>query len=155
MENLISDLSSPDLEVRHTAEVLLAEQARENPELIKKIVQKIREGDMNIRWYLSRSLIKTGETVIPVLIEESEKENDPTVQKYLGAILATFKEKAVAPLIGLFSSTNPLARGMAGAALEKIEEPALDALLKAAHSPEATVRACAGIVLMKIGVYQY
>ncbi|HJJ46903.1 MAG TPA: hypothetical protein O0X32_01400 [Methanocorpusculum sp.] len=155
MEDLINNLSSPNLDIRHKAEILIAEQIRENPEVIQIVIQKIRDGDMNIRWYLSRSLIIAGETVIPTLIAKSEKETDATVQRYLGAILATFKEKAVPSLISLFSSTNPLARGMAGAALEKIGQSAHDALLEAANSPNATVRSCAGIVLMKFGVYQY
>lgn len=155
MENLLRDLSSQDLDIRHKAEILIAERARGNPKIIQEIVRHIRGGDMNIRWYLSRSLIKAGDSVIPTLIEESEKETDATVQRYFGAVLATFKEKAVSPLISLFSSTNPLARGMAGAALEKIEQPALDALLEAAHSPDKTVQSCAGIVLMKLGVYKF
>jgi hypothetical protein len=44
---------------------------------------------------------------------------------------------------------------MAGAALEKIGEPALEPLLEAAKSDNQTVKICAGIVLMKLGVYSY
>ena len=92
---------------------------------------------------------------LQLLTAEAETEKDAGILKYYGAVLASFGETSVEPLLALFASENAAARGMAGAALEKIGEPALDPLLAAANSENQTVKICAGIVLMKLGVYNY
>ena len=155
MEELIKAVNAENLDDRHIAVSKMAELARESEEAAAKIISALRESDMSGRWYLGRALLKTGPSVIPVLIREAETETQADVQKYFGAVLASFGKESVAPLIGLFSSENAAARGMAGAALEKIGEPALDHLLEAAKSENQTVKICAGIVLMKLGVYSY
>jgi len=155
MDELIDAFSSSNLDVRHDAEVQIAVLIQNTPSIAKDVISRLRTGNLDTRWYLSRALIKAGDIVIPLIIAESKIEKDPEVQRYFGAILASFGEKSVPYLIDLFSSDNALARGMAGAALEKIGESSLKPLLKAAKSDDATVRSCAGIVLMKLGVYQY
>jgi len=155
MNELFAAFSSPDLEVRHGAEVQIAVLIQNNPSIAKEVISGIRTGNSDTRWYLSRTLIKAGDMVIPLIIAESKREMDPVVQRYYGSILASFGEKSVPYLIDLFSSENALARGMAGAALEKIGDASLNPLLNATKSDDATVRSCAGIVLMKLGVYQY
>jgi len=155
MNELFAAFSSPNLDVRHDAEVQIAVSIQNNPSIAKEVISRIRTENADTRWYLSRTLIKAGDIVIPLIINESRTEMDPIVQRYFGSILASFGEKSVPFLIDLFSSDNALARGMAGAALEKIGESSLEPLLKAAKSDDATVRSCAGIVLMKLGVYQY
>ena len=155
MEELFNALKSEKLDERHAAVSLMAERARENPEAAKQIVSALQEADMNGRWYLGRALVKTGPSVIPLLTAEAETEKDAGILKYYGAVLASFGETAVEPLLALFASENAAARGMAGAALEKIGEPALEPLLAAANSENQTVKICAGIVLMKLGVYNY
>ncbi len=155
MEKLIEALKSDNLDMRHAAVAQMAEQARENPDAVRQIIDALRVADMSSRWYLGRALLKTGPVVIPVLIGEAQTETDAGVLKYYGAVLASFGEVAISPLLSLFSSENAAARGMAGAALEKIGIPALDSLLVAAKSENQTVKICAGIVLMKLGVYKY
>lgn len=155
MEELLKAIKSENLDERHAAVSKMAERARENEEAVEEIISALRESDMSGRWYLGRALLKIGPSVIPVLIKEAETETEADVQKYFGAVLASFGKESVAPLVGLFSSENAAARGMAGAALEKIGEPALDSLLDAAKSENQTVKICAGLVLMKLGVYSY
>lgn len=152
--------SSPDLDARHVAVDAMANLAREaldagDASVAKAVLSKLNDSDMNVRWYLGRALVRIGTPLIPIIVEAAESEADAGVQKYYGAIMAAFKDVSVTPLIKLFESENPVARGMAGAALEKIGEPALDPLLEAAKSENHTVKICAGIVLMKLGVYNY
>ena len=155
MEELLKAIKSENLDERHAAVSKMAERARENPNASADIISALRKSDMSGRWYLGRALLKIGPSVIPVLIKEAETETEADVQKYFGAVLASFGKESVAPLVGLFSSENAAARGMAGDALEKIGEPALDSLLDAAKSENQTVKICAGLVLMKLGVYSY
>ncbi len=155
MEAIINQLQSQTLDERHAAVSVLSERARAEPESLAQLIAALKTADMNTRWYLGRALVKVGKPAIPKIIEASETETDMSVQKYFGAVLAAFGEAAVSPLLGLFKSQNPTARGMAGAALEKIGQPALDPLLEAAKSEDPTVRICAGLVLMKLGVYEY
>lgn len=157
----LADTASPDMAVRRAAEDVLAAGIVSSPAYIRDVIEAIRTGDVTSRWYLSRSLIKAGDLMnkgdglIPVLIEYASGEEDAEVLRYLGAVLASFGEKAVSPLISLFASENPKARGMAASALERIGQPALEELLAAAKSDNPSVRICAGIVLQKGGVYTY
>lgn len=155
-DELFAGISSQDLDVRHTAVDKIAAAAKEEPDAVfEAALAALRTGDVNTRWYIGRALIKMGDWVIPRLTQAAATEIDLDVQKYFGAVLAAFGAKSVEPLIAVFASENPAARGMAGAALEKIGQPALDPLLAAARSENSTVRICAGIVLMKLGVYEY
>jgi len=155
VNELVEAFSSPNLDVRHDAEIQMAALIWDTPSMVNEIISCLRLGNSDTRWYLSRALIKGGDMVIPLIINESKTEKDPVVQRYFGSILVAFGEKSVPYLIDIFSSDNALARGMAGAALEKIGDSSLNPLLKAAKSEDATVRSCAGIVLMKLGVYQF
>ena len=155
MSDVFSDVKSSDMTVRRNAEDELVNMILQDSSIITTVLEEIRKGDVTSRWYLARALTKSGKPVIPVLISHAETEKDAVVQKYIGAVLASFKEAAVEPLVGLFSSENPLARGMAASALERIGQPSLDALLKAAQSDNPTVRICAGLVLQKGGIYDY
>jgi len=155
MEELFKAIKAENLDDRHAAVDTMVLRAQKNPEVIPQIIEALRESDMSGRWYLGRALLKTGPSVIPILIEEAKTETRADVQKYFGAVLAAFGKESVSSLVELFASENATARGMAGAALEKIGEPALDALLHAAKSENQTVKICAGIVLMKLGVYRY
>jgi HEAT repeat protein len=155
MEELLKAIKAENLDERHAAVEKMAERARKSEEAAAQIISALREADMNGKWYLGRALLKTGPSVIPALIKEAETEPQADVLRYYGAVLASFGKESVAPLVGLFSSENAAARGMAGAALEKIGEPALESLLDAAKSDNQTVKICAGIVLMKLGVYSY
>jgi len=155
MNNLFADFSSSDLDVRHEAEYKLADLARADSTVIDVILQKMREGSTDTRWYLSRSLIKVGDTIIPRLIDEAKRETDSQMQKYYGAILASFGTKSAPYLIDLFSCENVQARGMAGAALERIGDPAISHLQDAAKSTDVTTKTCAILVLGKLGVFEY
>lgn len=157
----VSDTASPEMEVRRAAEEVLAAEIVSSPGRIGDVIEAIRTGDVTSRWYLSRALIKAGslmsgsDDLIAVLIEYAAGEEDSEVLRYTGAVLASFGEKAVHPLISLFSSENPKARGMAASALERIGQPALEELLAAAKSENPAVRICAGLVLQKGGVFNY
>lgn len=157
----VSDTASPEMEVRRAAEEVLAAEIVSSPGRIGEVIEAIRTGDVTSRWYLSRALIKAGDLMsgsddlIAVLIEHAAGEEDSDVLRYIGAVLASFGEKAVRPLISLFASENAKARGMAASALDRIGQPALDELLAAAKSENPAVRVCAGLVLQKGGVYRY
>ncbi|MDO5847389.1 MAG: HEAT repeat domain-containing protein [Methanocorpusculum sp.] len=157
----VSDAASPDMEVRRAAEDVLAAEIVSSPDRIGDVIEAIRMGDVTSRWYLSRALIKAGDIMngsddlIVALIGHAAGEEDSEVLRYIGAVLASFGEKAVSPLISLFSLENPKARGMAASALERIGQPALEELLAAAKSDNPSVRICAGLVLQKGGVYKY
>ncbi|HJJ30663.1 MAG TPA: HEAT repeat domain-containing protein [Methanocorpusculum sp.] len=155
MSDVFADVKSSDMAVRRNAEDELVRLIFADSSIINKILEEIRGGDVTSRWYLARALTRSGKEIIPVLISYAETEKDAVVQKYIGAVLASFKEAAVDPLVGLFSSENPQARGMAASALERIGQPSLEALLKAAQSDNPTVRICAGLVLQKGGIYDY
>ena len=157
----LADTASPEMEVRRAAEEVLAAEIVSSPGRIGEVIEAIRTGDVTSRWYLSRALIKAGDLMsgsddlIAVLIEHAAGEEDSDVLRYIGAVLASFGEKAVRPLISLFASENAKARGMAASALDRIGQPALDELLAAAKSENPAVRVCAGLVLQKGGVYRY
>ena len=155
LRSLFADAASSDMAVRRTAECALTKLLVSEPSYIPDVLQEIRAGDVTSRWYLARALINAGDSVIPVLTAHSRGEEDINVQKYIGAVLASFGEKSVAPLISLFSAENPKARGMAAAALERIGQPALEGLLAAVKSENPMVRTCAGLVLQKGGVCRY
>jgi len=153
MNDLFIGFTSPDLDVRHETEIRLSEMARNDSTLIDNILIELRRGNSDLRWYLSRTLIKVGDSIIPRIVEESKVESDFQVLKYFGAILAEFGKKSVPILIGLFSSKNESLRGMAGAALLKIGDEAIDDLKIAMKSDDETTRLCATLVLMKMGVF--
>ena len=155
MSDVFADVKSSDMAVRRNAEDELVKLIAADSSIIKTVLEEIRTGDVTSRWYLARALTRSGKLVIPILISHAETERDAVVQKYIGAVLASFKDAAVDPLVALFSSENPQARGMAASALERIGQPSLDALLKAAQSDNPTVRICAGLVLQKGGIYDY
>ncbi|HJK50499.1 MAG TPA: hypothetical protein O0X67_00390, partial [Methanocorpusculum sp.] len=61
----------------------------------------------------------------------------------------------VSPLVSLFSSSNPMARGMASAALERLEEKAVPALIEAALGDDPQVKLCAELTLTKLNIFDY
>ncbi|MDO5844720.1 MAG: HEAT repeat domain-containing protein [Methanocorpusculum sp.] len=155
-EDYLSELKSEKLEDRHAAVDRIAALASSDLEkYVPEIVSLLKKSDTDTRWYLGRALIKLGKDVIPCLIKESEMETDMAVQKYFASILAYFGEDAAEPLVKLFESENATSRGMAAAALEKIGDGSVIYLMEAVQSDNKTVSVCAGIVLAKLGVYDY
>lgn len=150
--NPFDAVKSSELETRRIAEKQITDLIRTDAKYIDRVLAELRTGDLNSRWYLARSLIPIGSSIIPVLLESVKTEQDAVVLKYIGAVLATFGKDAVDPLISLFSSENPAVRGMAGAALERIGQPAFDALVETAKSNLAIPRACACLILQKNGI---
>ncbi|HJJ48931.1 MAG TPA: hypothetical protein O0X39_08105 [Methanocorpusculum sp.] len=157
MKELITALGSSNLDDRHKAVDKIAEEARKNPSVkIPEIIEALKAGTPDLRWYLGRALIKIGdETVTQYIIEFSEAETDLEIQKYYGAVLAAFGEDSILTLIGLFESPNPTTRGMASAALVRIGSPAAPYLLDAAKTDNPLVKLCVGMTLQKIGVFDY
>ncbi len=159
MENLnacFSSLNDESLDVRHAAVDRIAAAGRAAPERIVPIViSEISEATPDCRWYLGRSLVKMGPVIIPIILEYAEIEQNMDVQKYYGAVLASFGEEAVPSLISLFSSTNPTARGMAAAALERLEAKAVPALIAAANGRDPQVKLCAELTLSKLHIFDY
>lgn len=150
------ELKSENMDERNAAVDKIADSAKSDLEnSVPEIVDMLKKADTNTRWYLGRALIKLGKDVIPFLIKESEKETDMTVQKYFASVLAYFGDDAAEPLVKLFESENATSRGMAAAALEKIGDGSVIYLMEAVQSDNKTVSVCAGIVLAKLGVYDY
>ena len=116
-----SSLSDASLDVRHAAVEKIAAAGRADPgTVVPAVVSELRSGTLDTRWYLGRSLVKMGPDIIPLILEYAEVEKDMDIQKYFGAVLASFGEIAVSPLVSLFTSSNPMARGMASAVLERL-----------------------------------
>lgn len=153
---LFNRLKSESLDERHSAVDEIVKIAENNVEAeVPVIISELKKSDNDKKWYLGRALIKVGKSVIPLIISESLNESDMEIQKYYGAILASFGEDAVEPLVNLFACDNPTSRGMAAAALEKIGDPAVLALMEAVQSDNNNVRLCSGFVLVRLGVYDY
>lgn len=152
----LSALSDADLDIRHAAVEKIAEVGRANPgEIVPVVIAELQSGTLDTRWYLGRSLVKMGPEITPFILEYAELEKNMDVQKYYGAVLASFGEVAVSPLISLFSSTNPMARGMAAAALERLEAKAVPALIEAALGDDPQVKLCAELTLTKLNIFDY
>ncbi|HJJ54454.1 MAG TPA: HEAT repeat domain-containing protein [Methanocorpusculum sp.] len=151
MSDPFEDVKSESMQTRREAETKLAEMLIADHGLIPTVLENIRNGDLNSRWYLARALIKCGPELIPELIRLVEHEEDIMVLKYTGAVLAAFGEQAIQPLIGLFAADNAKLRGMAAAALERIGEPAVEALAIASETGDDQTRLCAQIILQKLG----
>ena len=77
------------------------------------------------------------------------------IRNYLGAVIASFGEIAVSPIVSLFTSSTPMARGMATAALERLEEKAVPALIEAALGDDPQVKLCAELTLTKLNIFDY
>ncbi|MDV0443181.1 hypothetical protein [Methanorbis rubei] len=149
-------LNDESLEVRHAAVDAIAEVGRAAPEKIVPIViAEMPDATLDTRWYLGRSLVKMGPGIIPIILEYAEIEQNMDIQKYYGAVLSSFGEDAVPSLISLFSSTNPTARGMASAALERLEAKAVPALVGAANGRDQQVKLCAELTLAKLHIFEY
>lgn len=149
-------LDDESLDVRHAAVEEIAAAGRANPgQVVPVVIAELRSGTLESRWYLGRSLVKMGSTITPLILEYAEMEKDMDVQKYFGAVLASFGEVSVSPLISLFSSTNPFARGMAAAALERLEAKAVPALIEAALGDDPQVKLCAELTLTKLNIFDY
>jgi len=153
---VLAALSDADLDVRHTAVEKIAVEGRENPgQIVPVVIAELRSGTLDTRWYLGRSLVKMGPEIIPLILEYAEVEKNMDVQKYFGAVLASFGEVSIPSLISLFSSTNPMARGMAAAALERLEAKAVPALIEAALGDDPQVKLCAELTLTKLNIFDY
>ncbi|HJJ36464.1 MAG TPA: HEAT repeat domain-containing protein [Methanocorpusculum sp.] len=151
MNDPFDDVKSADMATRRAAETAIAEMLAADHGILPVIIENIRSGDMNSRWYLSRAVVHEGPQLIPDLIAYARTETDGDVLKYLGAILASFGAPAIDPLIGLFASDNAKVRGMAAAALERIGEPAVEPLVAASRSADPMTRQCALFILQKYG----
>ncbi|HJJ98908.1 MAG TPA: hypothetical protein O0X23_01680 [Methanocorpusculum sp.] len=152
----LSALSDADLDVRHAAVEKIAAVGRTDPgEVVPAVIAKLRSGTIDIRWYLGRSLVKMGPEITPLLLEYAKMEKNMDVQKYFGAVLASFGDVSVPPLISLFTSSNPTARGMASAALERLGPRAAPALIEVAFGDDPQVRPCAELTLTKLSIFDY
>lgn len=151
MSDPFEDVKSADMQTRRDAETRIAAMLAEDHALLAVIIENIRSGDMNSRWYLSRAVVHEGPGIIPELIGYARTEPEADVLKYLGAILASFGEPAVEPLIGLFACDDAKVRGMAAAALERIGEPAVAPLVAASETADPVTRQCALFILQKLG----
>lgn len=155
-ERYESELKSEDLDARHLAVDKIATEASLDLEKsVPALAALLKKSDTNTRWYVGRAFIKLGSAAIPYIIAESEKETDMVIQKYFASVLAYFGEEAAEPLVKLFESENPTSRGMAAAALEKIGEPSIIYLMETVSGDNKVASVCAGIVLAKLGVYDY
>ena len=151
-----NSLSDASLDVRHAAVEKIAAAGRADPgTVVPVVISELRSGTLDTRWYLGRSLVKMGPDIIPLILEYAEVEKNMDIQKYFGAVLASFGEIAVPPLVSLFSSSNPMARGMASAALERLEEKAVPALIEAALGDDPQVKLCAELTLTKLNIFDY
>ncbi|MDR0439288.1 MAG: hypothetical protein LBH02_03605 [Methanocalculaceae archaeon] len=147
-------LGDKSLATRHAAVEEIATIGRANPkQIVHDVITELKSSTLDIRWYLGRSLVKMGPEIIPLILEHAEMEKDMDVQKYFSAILASFDEIAIPPLISLFLSTNPTARGMASMALEQLETKAIPALIEATHNDDPQVKLCAELTLMKLNIF--
>lgn len=154
--HFLFQLSDESLDARHAAVGKIAAAGSLHPErIVPIVVDELKTVTFDTRWYLGRSLVLMGPEIIPVILEYAELEKAMDVQKYYGAVLASFGETAVPALISLFSSTNPAARGMAAAALERLEAKAVPALVEAASSPDPQVKLCAELTLTKLNIFEY
>ncbi len=155
MSNPFEDVKSVNMDIRRVAEVKITEMLKNDKSMIELVLENIRTGDVNSRWYLGRALMHAGPEIIPDLVEHAKTEEDTDVLKYIGAVLAALGELAIEPLISLFASENAKVRGMAGAALERLGEVAWESLFKAAESDNPLIHQCSQFVLQKAGVYQF
>ena len=152
----LTALSDADLDVRHAAVEKIAAAGRANPgQIVPVVIAELRSGTLDTRWYLGRSLVKMGPEITPLLLEYAEMEKNMDIQKYFGAVLASFGDTSVPALISLFSSSNPTARGMASAALERLEAWAVPALIEAALGDDPQVKLCAELTLTKLNIFDY
>lgn len=152
----LTAVSDASLDVRHAAVEKIAAAGREKPgSVVPVVIAELRSGPLETRWYLGRSLVKMGPAITPILLEYAEMEQNMDIQKYFGAVLASFGETAIPSLISLFSSTNATARGMASAALERLEVKAVPALIEAALGDDPQVKLCAELTLTKLNVFDY
>jgi HEAT repeat protein len=149
-------LDDKSLDVRHAAVEKIVTAGKKNTnQVVPAVIAKLRISTLDTRWYLGRSLVKMGPGIIPIIIEYAELEEDTNVQKYFGAVLASFGEIAILPLISLFSSTNPATRGMAAAALERLGTKAIPTLIEASLGDDPQVKLCAELTLMKLNTFNY
>lgn len=149
-------LTSESLDERHKAVDKIAAEGKSNPENTASVViAKLKTSPLETRWYLGRSLIKMGPSIIPTVLEYSSVEQSMDVQKYFAAVLIAFGEPVVPELFKLFESENPACRGMAAAALESIGEPAVPYLINGANSENRQVKLCSELTLSKLGVFEY
>ena len=152
----LTALSDADLDVRHAAVEKIAAAGRANPgQIVPVVIAELRSGTLDTRWYLGRSLVKMGPEITPLLLEYAEMEKNMDIQKYFGAVLASFGDTSVPALISLFSSSNPTTRGMASAALERLEVRAVPALIEAALGDDPQVKLCAELTLTKLNIFDY
>jgi len=151
MSDPFEEVKSESMLIRRGAETKITEMLIADKEILPKIIENIRTGDVNSRWYLARAIIRYGPAIIPELVQLLEHETDSYVLKYSGAVLATFGEPAVKSLIKLFSCDNAKLRGMAAAALERIGGPAVESLVMATESGDELTRQCASFILQKLG----
>lgn len=151
MSDPFEDVRSESMQTRREAETAIATMIAADHSILPTVLENIRTGDVNSRWYLARSIMRCGPSIIPELITQIKHETDSSILKYSGAVLATFGEPAVDQLIKLFSSDNAKLRGMAAAALERIGGPAVDALVRASESDDEITRQCASFVIQKLG----
>jgi HEAT repeat protein len=151
-----NSLSNKSLDIRHAAVEEIATAGRANPrQIVRDVIAELGSSTLDIRWYLGRALVKIGPDIIPLILEHAETEKNMDVQKYFGAILASFDEIAIPPLISLFSSTNQMARGMAAMALEQLDEKAIPALIEATLNDNPQIKLCAELTLMKLNIFDY
>jgi len=151
MTDPFEEVKSESMQTRREAERKIAEMLVADKQILPKIIENIRTGDLNSRWYLARAIIRCGPDIIPGLIQQIEHETDSHILKYSGAVLAGFGEPAINPLIKLFSCDNAKLRGMAAAALERIGKPAVESLVMATESGDELTRQCASFILQKLG----
>ena len=152
----IASLSDASLDVRHAAvEEIAAAGRADTASVVPVVVTALRDGTLDTRWYLGRSQVKMGPGIIPLILEYAQTEQNMDVQKYFGAVLASFGDEAVPVLISLFASDNPFARGMASAALERLEAKAVPALIEAALGEDPQIKLCAELTLTKLNVFDY
>jgi HEAT repeat protein len=151
-----NSLGDKSLDTRHAAVEEIAAAGRANPrQIVHDVISELKSSTIDIRWYLGRALVKIGPEIIPLILEYAETEKNMDVQKYFGAILASFDEIAIPQLISLFSSNNQMARGMAAMALEQLDEKAIPALIEATLNDNPQIKLCAELTLMKLNIFDY
>ncbi|MDR3101907.1 MAG: HEAT repeat domain-containing protein [Methanocalculaceae archaeon] len=149
-------LCDASLNVRHAAVEEIATVGRVYPgDVVPAVIAELIKATPDRCWYLGRSLVKMGAVIIPIMLKYAELEENMDVQKYFGAVLASFGDAAILPLISLFSSANPMTRGMVSAALVQLEATAVPALIRAAQDDDPQIKLCIELTLTKLHIFDY
>lgn len=138
-----------EVSLREAAARALGEYGSDYMEAAPVLVSLLGDPEGNVRWEAARSLVKLGETVIPILIETAQDTADPgrSMAIYTLGLMGANAKNAIPTLVFGLNDTNEPVRNVSKEALKKMGPEAVVHVVKTAARGEPQARQSAAEIL--------